>query len=437
MADRSREEPTQADLEAEVAAGAVQVARGGTWLEGRYELREVIGRGGMSTVYRASDHVLQRDVAIKVFRATTGLDDMDERRRREVQLLSSLDDAGLIGVLDADVSDEAMRRGLPYLVTTLVDGPTLAERIRNSPLTERETAQVGAAISRTLTYIHGRGILHRDIKPANVLLPKGDLAKPKLVDFGIAVRVGGDRMTIDGTTVGSASYLSPEQVTGGSLTPASDIYSLGLVLIQALTGKVPFPGTGVESAMARLERDPAIPRMTSAALGELLREMTAREPQLRPDAAAAGARLREIADGNSSRPLRLALPAPPRHRRRGLMVALVAAILAGCAAVGAGLRLSGQEANGQPPIAASAAAAPVPTHQLPATQTRVPATGRRSHPALPADPAPVPPATPSPTPAANPSASPGRQVRPAQAKHDQPDSHKHGRHLGYHMDWGD
>lgn len=432
MTEGACERPTQAYPGAGPAS-APPVVRNRTWLDGRYELCEVIGRGGMSTVYRARDHVLERDVAIKVFRATTGLDDTDARRRREVDLLSSLDDPGLIAVLDADVSDEAARRGVPYLVTALVDGPTLAERICTSPLSEHATAQLGAAMCRTLAYIHRRGILHRDVKPANILLPHGDLAMPKLVDFGIAVPVDGDRMTVEGTTVGTASYLSPEQVTGAPLTPASDVYSLGLVLIQAFTGTTPFPGTGVDSAMARLDHDPVIPRRTSAALAEVLSDMTARDPQARPDAAAAGARLRTLAEGDASRPRHLVIPAMPRRRRRGQVVVLAAAVLAGCAGLGAGLRLSSEQPDGGPPAAVGAA--PAAAYRQPAVLPEVPAVDRHPHPAPPTGPPPAP-ITP-PTFAVNPAPAVGSHPHPPKAKRSKPDRSHNSPHDLQKGDWGD
>ena len=134
-------------------------------------------------------------------------------------------------------------------MTEFVDGPTLAQWIRRSTLTESQTARLGAAMCRTLAYIHARGIVHCDIKPANILISgrsEDDLVAPKLADFGIATAGNSTRLTTNGATIGTANYLSPEQVRGERITAATDIYSLGLVLIEALTGALAYPGTGVD-----------------------------------------------------------------------------------------------------------------------------------------------------------------------------------------------
>ena len=144
----------------------------------------------------------------------------------------------------------------------LVDGQDLRTRIRHSPLPLAEIAVIGAGVSDALAYVHSLGIIHRDIKPANILLVPvrpGEPLRPKLTDFGIARMMDGTRLTATGTMVGTAAYLSPEQSRGADLGPASDIYSLGLVLLECIKGEVEYPGSAVESAVARLHRAPAIP----------------------------------------------------------------------------------------------------------------------------------------------------------------------------------
>ena len=265
----------------------ISTPRSGSLLGQRYELCEVIGRGGMATVHRCYDRGTGREVAVKVFRTDVDLLDADQRRHREVELLSTLNDPGLVTVLDADLGNGSTADDPPYLVTELVAGSTLAQRLGQAPLSQGQAARLGAALCRTLAYIHERGIVHRDVKPANILIPtaaEDHFAVPKLVDFGIAVTVGHAHLTTDGATVGTANYLSPEQVRGEPVTPASDIYSLGLVLIETLTGALAYPGGGVQAALARLNRPPAIPRSTNREWRSALKAMTSRDPRDRPDA---------------------------------------------------------------------------------------------------------------------------------------------------------
>ena len=252
----------------------------------------------MSTVHRAYDRGTGREVAVKISRPAAKMVDADGRTRREVDLLSTLDDPGLVAVLDAGVGDAATPA---YLVTEFVDGPTLAQWIRRSRLTEPQTVRLGAAMCRTLAYIHARGIVHCDVKPANILISgssEGDLVAPKLADFGIATAGNSTRATTNGATIGTANYLSPEQVRGDRITAATDIYSLGLVLIEAFTGALAYPGAGVTAARARLNRSAIIPHDAGRGLRAVLAEMTARDPLDRPDAGRAAGVLEEIAAGS-------------------------------------------------------------------------------------------------------------------------------------------
>ena len=303
-------------------------------LDERYELGPLLGRGGMSDVYRARDRHTGHDVAVKIFRPGVDLMDAGHRRRREVQLVVSLSHPGLVRVLDAD-DGEPTGDGPAYLVVELVEGQTLGRLIRQEPLTEPAVARLGADLCSALAYVHARGIVHRDVKPANVLMaadpgrPGG--WSPKLTDFGIARLVDSTRMTVEGFTVGTANYLSPEQVTGDRVGVASDVYSLGLVLIEALTGELAFPGHGVEAAIARLHRDPEIP--ASPRLADLLAAMTARDPGRRPSAAAAQRAFERILDARAGRrhfapsALRSIMVANPR-RRAGAALGLVGGLAA-------------------------------------------------------------------------------------------------------------
>ncbi len=254
-------------------------------LAGRYAVGERIGAGGMADVFTARDTRLERDVAIKIFRPGTA--DGLERGSAEARMLAGLDHPGLVRVLDMDSGEHADGA---YLVMELVDGPDLRDLLKaGGPLGQEDVRIMALDLARTLQYIHGRGIVHRDIKPSNILTrqadPESGLFRYLLTDFGIARFFDGTRVTATGQVIGSAAYFSPEQTRGDGVGQPSDIYSLGLVMIEALTGDRVFPGTGVESALARLHRSPSIPHAAGPALSALLVSMTLDEPGDRPDAA--------------------------------------------------------------------------------------------------------------------------------------------------------
>jgi serine/threonine protein kinase len=198
----------------------------------------------------------------------------------------------------------------------LVDGPDLRARIAAGPLASLDVATMGADLAEALHYVHERGIIHRDVKPANVLLAPsgfpGRAMHAKLADFGIARLLDETRLTATGSLLGTASYLSPEQALGGTIGAPTDVYSLGLVLLECLTGTRAYPGTAVESAMARLQRQPRIPGDLGHDWTAVLAAMTARETADRPSAAEAAQSLRALvtgSDGTTSEPT-LLLPVP-------------------------------------------------------------------------------------------------------------------------------
>ena len=270
---------------------------------GRYELGAVIGTGGMARVYRARDRVLERDVAVKLFR-----DDLDEdaqvRATQEMQTLAQLQHPGLVAMHDAGTWE-----GRPYLVMELVDGPTLTS--------DADMRAVGEQVAQALAYVHAQGVIHRDVKPANILLsPTG----AKLTDFGIARIVDGARHTGTGLTIGTAPYLAPEQVSGDALTSAADVYALGLVLLEMLTGTREYDGPPVEAALARLQRSPVIPSELGEPWPALLTAMTSRIPSMRPTAAEVADVLRGRATMTMPLPVAAAVPTRvarvvPRRRR--------------------------------------------------------------------------------------------------------------------------
>jgi serine/threonine protein kinase len=289
---------------------------------GRYRLGEVIGRGGMSSVYCARDENLGRDVALKLFAPQAPDADELKRQEAEIQLLATLNHPGLVTLFDAGIDTRIPDEPRPFLTMELVEGQDLRARIRHSTVPLEELAVIGAGIADALAYVHGLGIIHRDIKPGNILLVQirpGEPLRPKLTDFGIARIVDSTRLTATGTMVGTAAYLSPEQALGQPLAPSTDIYSLGLVLLECIKGTVEYPGSAVESAVARLHRAPEIPDDVPAEWADLIRSMTAIEPLERPTAADIETALRQALVSPASTPGELApettrvLPAMPFH----------------------------------------------------------------------------------------------------------------------------
>ncbi|ROS70173.1 serine/threonine protein kinase [Curtobacterium sp. PhB172] len=264
-------------------------------LDGRYRLEHAIGQGGMSVVYRGIDESLHRPVAVKVFSAGT----VDiARQEAELGVLASLEHHNLVSLLDTGVVTGHDGTHQRYLVMALVVGQDLEERLAVGPLASRHIAEIGYDMAEALHYIHSHSVVHRDIKPSNILLVDyghdSDRARARLTDFGIALAAGVERMTADGVTTGTAAYLSPEQARGGDVGSPSDVYSLGLVLLQCFTRRREFPGSLVESAVARLSRDPVVPEPLPEHWKQLLRAMTAQDPAARPAGAELVTMLRDV-----------------------------------------------------------------------------------------------------------------------------------------------
>jgi serine/threonine protein kinase len=297
----------------------------------------------MADVYRATDRLLLRPVAIKVLRE---LADGAQRDRfiAEARTLASLNHAGLVTLLDAGILHDR-----PYLVMQLATGSTLSACIAEGPLDPDRVRVIGRQLADALSYAHGEGVVHRDIKPSNVLLCSDD--QVLLADFGIATLVGAvEHYTRTGDTIGSPAYLAPEQVAQEPVGPPADVYSLGLVLLEALTSVRAFTGVPIEAAMARLHAGPAIPTHLQAPWCSLIARMTQRDPRLRPTAAEVAAELAEPEPAASAVPLADALvdtgelvstdvrrdpPRPGDRQVRPTRRRIAAAALAGLLASGA------------------------------------------------------------------------------------------------------
>src|SRR5919109_2552524 len=209
----------------------------GTLISERYRLDEKIGSGGMSSVYRAFDPTLERWVAIKLMHRDISTDpDQLERFRREARAVARLNHPHVVTVIDAGEDD-----GAPYIVFEYVEGETLKDRIRRmGRLPIPEAVAYAIEIARGLQAAHDRRIVHRDVKPQNVLIDEEGTAK--VTDFGIARSLTEEGLTADGRVLGTTDYVSPEQALGNPVSGQTDIYSLGIVLYEMLTGDVPFHG---------------------------------------------------------------------------------------------------------------------------------------------------------------------------------------------------
>ncbi|MEU2250984.1 protein kinase [Streptomyces sp. NPDC019224] len=245
-------------------------------LSGRYRLDELLGSGGAADVYQGFDLRMRRPVAVKVFRPDACVD-AEESWRSEAVILAQLHHPGLVTAFDAGHHD-----GRAFLVMQLIEGTTLKERIAQGPLAPEATAALGAGLAQALAHAHEAGIVHRDVKPSNILLDSD--RRPHLADFGISQPLDSTARTATDTLVGTAAYLSPEQVLGRPVGRPADVYALGLVLLECLTGRLEYGGGPVESAIARLHRRPALPPEAPERFRALLSGMTARDEQDRPTA---------------------------------------------------------------------------------------------------------------------------------------------------------
>ncbi|MFD9572856.1 protein kinase [Streptomyces sp. NPDC059982] len=259
---------------------------GDTLLAVRYRLRSAIGTGGTADVFRGIDEVLEREVAVKVFRPDADTVTADTFCD-EARILAQLSHPALVTVYDAGRHEQGA-----FMVTELIRGMTLHTRIGAGPLGPVQVVRIGADIASALDHVHARGIVHHDVKPSNILL--NESGSPRLADFGLSRRVHGRPDREPGILVGTPAYMPPEQLLGGPASTAGDVYALGLTLLEALTGRREYGGTPVEAGTACLLHPPRIPDGLPDGLGRLLGAMTDPEPRARPDAARVHQRLRDL-----------------------------------------------------------------------------------------------------------------------------------------------
>ena len=232
-------------------------------LSGRYQTGERLGSGGMSNVYKATDRILERTVAVKILAEHLSDDERFVARfRREALAVARLIHPNIVQVYDSGVDD-----GRHYIVMEYVAGRSGAQILqRHGPLDPEEAAEIGIQACAGLDYAHRRGIIHRDVKPGNLMVTGGPVGGGELVvkltDFGIARAIEQTRITQVGSVVGTAAYLAPEQVRGEEATPATDVYALGVVLYQFLTGRLPYEGSSLAELAVRQQNEKPLPPST-------------------------------------------------------------------------------------------------------------------------------------------------------------------------------
>lgn len=269
-------------------------------LDGRYILHDRVGQGGTATVYRAEDTYLERTVAIKMLHRGEGALRSADRARTEEAMLATLDHPSLVALFDAQLR----RRRPQYLVMEYVDGPTLASRMAAGPIPPRQLAHIIRDLAEGLAAVHAAGIVHRDVKPSNVLLAprrtrRGGQWAAKLADFGIACALENASMTSSGHVLGTLTYMAPEQLRDADPGTAVDVFALGLVMLEALTGQAGYAalGTGRSAAIRRLTTKPFIPESVDDDWRRLLEHMTRLDPRERPTAAEVARAARELGRG--------------------------------------------------------------------------------------------------------------------------------------------
>jgi tRNA A-37 threonylcarbamoyl transferase component Bud32 len=316
----------------------------------RYELEELVGTGGMSSVYRARDRQLDRNVALKILHEHHLEDDEHvERFRREARAVARLSHPNIVTVIDRGESED----GSQFIVFEFVDGENLKELIeREGPLPVDEALRLAIGVARGLAFAHAEGLVHRDVKPQNVMISED--GRPQVTDFGIARSLDIERgVTQTGTVLGTSNYIAPEQASGEHVDACSDIYSLGVVLFELLTGTLPFDGENFVAIAMRHINEPApdvrafrpdIPPRVAAAVERALQKDPRRRFRSMDEFATELEAARKDAKNGVADTAATVVKRPPRSRPRPSMLPLSVALLAALALVvilGAFLALHG------------------------------------------------------------------------------------------------
>ncbi|MFJ2948461.1 serine/threonine-protein kinase [Streptomyces sp. NPDC087226] len=375
----------------------------GRVIAGRYRLEARLGRGGMGVVWRATDQLLGRGVAVKELPLDETLSAADARRQRdrtlrEARALAQLSHPHIIVVHDVVEDDDR-----PYIVLELIDGPSLADRIaEQGPVDAAEAARIGVDLLAALRAAHTAGVLHRDLKPANVLLENGT-DRVVLTDFGIARVSGSTTLTETGTFVGSPEYTAPERMSGARTGPESDLWSLGALLCTALSGESPFRRDSLGGVLHAVVVDEIRPPAQAEPILPVVRGLLERDPDRRLDADRAERMLRTFREtGRTPESAPPGLLPPQPHRRtparreepqerpvrrqpaKGTLVAALAVAAMAGAGVSAAALLTqdrggdggGTPASTAPETPASPTGSPSPSPTDSSTGTQSPVNGR-------------------------------------------------------------
>ena len=336
---------------------------------GRYRVERVLGEGAMAKVLLAHDAELGREVAVKLLDEGLAADaSFRARFAREARVAAGLSHPNVVTVFDVGEDD-----GRPFIVMELVSGCTLEERLgRDGALRATDVLAIARQVCAGLEHAHANGLVHRDLKPGNLI--ERDDGTVKIADFGIARAVEGTELTEAGTVVGTAAYLAPEQAEAGTVTPATDLFALGAVLYELVTGQRPWKIDSLAELAARRDAPPPeLPADTPLGLRTAIERCLLPDPEDRPSSATEVARLLDERDGDADATVVIPRAAPRRRRKRRRSLARLAAIVAGVVLLALavlGIALGVADDSSNTPTPAQADVQPIPDGATPSDDAR-------------------------------------------------------------------